>query len=62
MHFGSIVHDAEHFIASPIGQELIHLGEKVPGPIGLISHGIEVVNDVAQHNYLGAIEDVSGML
>jgi hypothetical protein len=62
MHFGSIVHDAEHFIASPIGQAAIHLGEEVPGPIGLISHGIEVVNDVAQHNYLAAIEDVSSML
>jgi hypothetical protein len=62
MHLGSIVHDAEHFIASPIGQGIIHLGEEVPGPIGLIFHGIEVVNDVAQHNYIGAIEDVSSML
>ena len=58
----NVLHKAEHVVSNPITQKVLHFGERIPGPIGLVSHGIVIANDVAHRNYIGAAKDATSMI
>ena len=66
MKFGKVVknvlHKAEHIVSNPVSQKILQFGERIPGPIGLASHGIVIANDVAHRNYIGAAKDAASMI
>ena len=54
------LHKAERVVSNPIAQQVHHFGERIPSPVGLVSHGIVITNDVAHRNYIGVTKDAMG--